>query len=86
MLMVGRFLIGFGMPFAIAGASQLISEVAYPKERAVISGLFHESWYAGSIIAAGVTLATFNWSSDWSWRLPTVFQILPSILQLCFVW
>ncbi|KAH8173745.1 sugar transporter domain-containing protein [Sarocladium implicatum] len=86
MLIVARFFLGFGIPFAIAGASQLLSELCYPKERAVISGLFHESWYAGSVLAAGVTLGTFNMDSDWSWRLPTLFQMVPSILQLSFIW
>lgn len=83
---MARFFLGFGIPFAIAGASQLLSELCYPKERAVISGLFHESWYAGSVLAAGVTLGTFNMDSDWSWRLPTLFQVVPSILQLSFIW
>jgi MFS family permease len=86
MLIVSRFLLGFGIPFAIAGASQLLSELCHPKERAVISGLFHESWYAGAILAAGVTLGTFDMPNDWSWRLPTLFQIVPSMLQLSFIW
>lgn len=86
MLIVSRFFLGFGLPFAIAGASQLLSELCYPKERAVISGLFHESWYAGAILAAGVTLGTFNMTNDWSWRLPTMFQMVPSLMQLSFIW
>lgn len=86
MLIAGRFVIGSGMPFAISGAGQLISEIAYPKERAVISGLFHESWYAGAVVAAGVTLGTFNWTHSWAWRLPTLFQGLPALLQLIFIW
>lgn len=44
MFLAGRFIIGMGIPFAIAGASALIAELTYPSERAVIGGLFNESW------------------------------------------
>jgi hypothetical protein len=42
--------------------------------------------YVGAILAAGVTLGTFERPDNWSWRLPTLFQILPSTLQLAFIW
>lgn len=86
MFLVARIMLGIGIPFAISGASQLIPELVYPRERAVITGLFNESWYAGAILAAGVTLGTFSMKSNWSWRLPSLLQILPSLLQLTFVW
>lgn len=86
MLIASRFIMGMGIPYAISGASQLLAELSYPRERAVIIGLFNESWYAGAILAAGVTLGTFEWPNHWSWRLPTLFQILPSMLQLTFIW
>lgn len=86
MFLVARVILGAGIVYAISGASQLIAELAYPKERSVITGLFNESWYAGSIVAAGVTLGTYSWKSNWSWRLPSLLQILPSLLQLTFIW
>ncbi|BFZ62129.1 hypothetical protein YB2330_003208 [Saitoella coloradoensis] len=86
MFVVSRVILGMGIPFAISGASQLIVELAYPKERAVLTGLFNESWYVGAIIAAGVTLGTYNIPNNWSWRLPSVLQGAPSILQLIFIW
>ncbi|KIW17430.1 hypothetical protein PV08_04624 [Exophiala spinifera] len=86
MFLVARIILGMGIVFAISGASQLIAELAYPKERSVITGLFNESWYAGAIVAAGVTLGTYSWDSNWSWRLPSLLQILPSTLQLIFIW
>ncbi|KAH8811349.1 MFS transporter [Xylogone sp. PMI_703] len=86
MFLVSRLLLGYGIPYAISGASQLIAELSYPKERAVITGLFNESWYVGSIIAAGVTLGTFSMKSTWAWRIPSLLQILPSLLQLTFIW
>lgn len=44
MFLVARLLLGMGIPFCISGASQLIAELAYPTEAAVLNGLFNESW------------------------------------------
>ncbi|WYZ43758.1 hypothetical protein EsH8_VII_000194 [Colletotrichum jinshuiense] len=86
MLIAARIIIGFGLTICLSGAAQLLTELCYPRERAMMVGCFQVSWYVGSILAAGTTLGTFNWPNDWSWRLPTLFQILPSILQLAFIW
>ncbi|KAH6949692.1 MFS transporter [Ilyonectria sp. MPI-CAGE-AT-0026] len=86
MLIASRTIMGFGLTLCLSGAAQLLAELCYPRERAIIIGTFQVSWYVGSILAAGLTLATYNWPSDWSWRLPTAFQILPSLLQLGFIW
>ncbi|KAH8895526.1 MFS transporter [Thozetella sp. PMI_491] len=86
MFLAARLIGGMGIAFAVSGASQLLAELAYPKERAVLTGLFNASWASGSILAAGVTLGTYNMASDWAWRIPTILQIAPSILQLLFVW
>lgn len=42
--------------------------------------------YAGAIIAAGTTLGTFSIPNDWSWRLPSLLQMAPAMLQLIFIW
>ncbi|KAL4977901.1 MFS transporter [Aspergillus desertorum] len=86
MLIASRIIIGFGLAIALSGAAQLLAELCYPKERAVMVGCFQVSWYVGSVLAAGTTLGTFNWGIEWSWRLPTLFQILPSLLQVVFIW
>lgn len=44
------------------------------------------SKYVGAIIAAGTTLGTVSIPNDWSWRIPSVVQIAPSLLQLTFIW
>jgi MFS family permease len=86
MLIASRAIMGVGMPIALSGAAQLLAELCYPKERPALTGFFQTSWYVGSIIAAGVTLGTYWWPSDWSWRLPTLFQLVPSLFQLVFIW
>jgi MFS family permease len=64
----------------------LIAELVYPSHTSVINGLFNESWYAGAIIAAGVTLGTFARKDNWAWRIPSIVQAVPSILQLTCIW
>lgn len=42
--------------------------------------------YFGSLIAAWTTYGTLRLLSDWSWRLPSLLQVLPSFLQLVLIW
>ncbi|KAM0241495.1 hypothetical protein ACHAP5_007534 [Fusarium lateritium] len=86
MFLASRLILGMGIPFAVSGASQLLAELTYPRERAVITGLFNTSWFVGSIMAAGVTLGTYNIPNNWAWRVPTALQCAPSLLQLAFIW
>lgn len=86
MFLAARLIAGMGIAFAVSGASQLLAELTYPRERAVITGLFNASWSVGSILAAGITLGTYNIPNDWAWRIPTILQIAPSAMQLLFVW
>ncbi|CCX14373.1 Similar to Lactose permease; acc. no. P07921 [Pyronema omphalodes CBS 100304] len=86
MFLAARFMLGMGIPFALSGGSQLIGELAYQKERPSLTSAFNVSWYIGGIIAAGVTLGTFQIQSDWAWRIPSLLQLLPSGITLIFIW
>ncbi|KAF4968107.1 hypothetical protein FSARC_4468 [Fusarium sarcochroum] len=86
MFLASRLVLGTGIPFAVSGASQLLAELTYPRERSVITGLFNTSWFVGSIMAAGVTLGTHTMPNDWGWRIPSILQAAPSVLQLIFIW
>ncbi|KFZ01877.1 hypothetical protein V500_00581 [Pseudogymnoascus sp. VKM F-4518 (FW-2643)] len=86
MFMAARFIMGMGISCAVSGASQLVAELIYPRERAVITGLFNVSWFAGAILAAGITLGTHSIPNDWAWRIPSILQAAPSLLQLTFIW
>ncbi|KAK0190362.1 general substrate transporter [Armillaria mellea] len=85
MFVCSRLILGFGIPFAIVAASSLIGELSHPKERAVLGSLFNSCWFIGSIVAAGITLGTFNMDSNWGWRIPSLVQVVPSILQISFI-
>jgi len=43
-------------------------------------------WYIGAIVAAWLTFGTLRIKNDWAWRVPSLVQAFPSILQLVFVW
>jgi hypothetical protein len=43
------------------------------------------TWYMGSIIAAWVTYGTFRLENTWSWRIPSVLQGVPSLVQILLV-
>lgn len=80
-----RFLLGFGIPFCIIAGSSLMGELAYPKERPVMTSLFNALWFVGSLVAAGVSFGTLSIQSDWAWRIPSLLQAGPSLLQIVFI-
>ncbi|KAK3350403.1 general substrate transporter, partial [Neurospora tetraspora] len=57
-------------------------ELAHPNDRPTITSFFNPSWYTGAILSAGAVFATSSMQSEWSWRLPSALQALPSVLQL----
>jgi MFS family permease len=85
MYIVARLVLGFGIPFCIVAASSLLGELGYPKERPVLTSLFNSSYFIGSIVAASATFGTQKLTSDWSWRIPSLLQLVPSLLQIGFV-
>ncbi|KAJ6575915.1 hexose transporter [Mycena sp. CBHHK59/15] len=86
MFVISRLILGLGIPFAIVAASSLIGELSHPKERARLGSLFNSCYFIGSIVAAGVTLGTFAMKNNWGWRIPSLLQISPSILQITFIY
>ncbi|KAL4257195.1 major facilitator superfamily protein [Pleurotus pulmonarius] len=86
MFIGARFLIGFGLTFAASAAPLLVTEVAFPSQRAQATSMYNTLWYLGSIIAAWTTFGTFNVPSSWAWRIPSALQGLPSVLQVIFIW
>lgn len=85
MWVVSRIVLGHGIVYCIVAGSALIGELGHPKERPILGSLFNAFYHVGSVIAAGVTLRTLPIQSDWSWRLPSILQLVPSLLQVMFV-
>lgn len=85
MYIIARMLLGVGILFAIISGSALIGELGYPKERAILTSLFNASYFIGAIVAAGISIRTAEMKTDWGWRLPSLLQICPSMLQIVTV-
>lgn len=85
MYIVARLLLGFGIVFAIISGSSLIGELGHPKERPILTSLFNSSYFIGQIVAAAIAIGTPAIKSDWAWRLPSLLQICPSLLQITTV-
>ncbi|OJJ45280.1 hypothetical protein ASPZODRAFT_69557 [Penicilliopsis zonata CBS 506.65] len=86
MFIAARFLIGFGVSIAQGSAPLLIAELVHPQHRAVFTTVYNATWYLGSVIAAWVTFGTFNIGNSWAWRIPSLFQGIPSVIQLMAIW
>lgn len=83
--LVGRLVIGAGACTSGVGSPTLISETAHPRQREIMTALFNTLWYLGATIAAWVTFGTyFMHSSSWAWRIPSLIQGLPCLIQLLF--
>jgi MFS family permease len=64
----------------------LVTELAHPQHRATFTAIYNSLWYVGAIVAAWLTFGTLKIQNEWSWRIPSLVQAFPSILQLIFVW
>lgn len=88
MLLVGRFILGFGLAFAITSAPLLIAETAYPSHRPFMTGITPTVFFFGSIVAAWTTYGTSKWpqTSEMAWRVPTILQCIFPIIQWALVY
>lgn len=48
----GRFMIGFGLTFAASAAPVLVTELAYPSQRAPVTSLYNTLWWVSIPSAA----------------------------------
>jgi MFS family permease len=86
MFIAARFFIGYGVAIAHGASPLLITELVHPQHRSRFTTVYNTTWYFGSIIAAWLTFGTDRISNNWSWRIPSIVQALPSVLQIIFVW
>jgi sugar porter (SP) family MFS transporter len=86
MFIASRGLLGFGLSFAGLASPLLIGEIAYPAHRGTCTAFFGVNYSLGSIIAAWVTFGTFRIPNTWSWRIPSLMQGLPALIQMIGIW
>ncbi|KAK1996927.1 general substrate transporter [Colletotrichum falcatum] len=80
----GRFLLGFGVSFACVSAPTYVSELAHPKWRGTLTGLYNCMWPVGAIISSLVIYGATYISGDDGWRVPVWCQLATSgIVVIC---
>jgi MFS family permease len=85
MYIVARLLLGFGIPICIVAGAALTGELAYPKERPIMTSLFNVAFSIGQIMAAAICFRTNTITTDMAWRVPSWLQMVPSLVQMAFV-
>jgi len=81
MYIAGRVLLGFGGGMAKVLAPTLLQEIAHPRLRPRMSGIYYCFNYIGSIIAAWFTFGTLHMGhTTWAWRVPSIFQLFGPIM------
>ncbi|KAH8658538.1 general substrate transporter [Ilyonectria robusta] len=82
MFVVSRVIVGIASAFFGGCVPLLVTETAYPTHRGVFTSLYMCGWYVGSFLAAWSTYGTRNYDNSWSWRIPSVLQLLLPIVAL----
>lgn len=80
--LAGRFFLGFGGGLA-GGAPIYVVEIAHPRYRGRVTGLFNCFYYAGSFMAAVVLRGCLHYNNNRSWLVPTWLQIALPAFILC---
>ncbi|KAF1931376.1 general substrate transporter [Didymella exigua CBS 183.55] len=84
MFVFSRIFLGHGIVYAIIAGAALLGELGHPKERAFLGSLFNAFFGVGAVLGAGIIVQTRLIQSDWSWRLPSILQATPSLIQIVF--
>ncbi|KIM98518.1 hypothetical protein OIDMADRAFT_167318 [Oidiodendron maius Zn] len=86
MFLGGRFVLGFGVSFCCVSAPCYVSEMAHPKWRGTLTGLYNCTWYIGSIIASWVVYGCSYLTISGAWRIPVWCQLVTSTIVCIFTW
>jgi sugar porter (SP) family MFS transporter len=81
----GKIVLGIGSSLIQMGAPVLVTELSHPKERVRMTTFYNTSIVLGYVIGAWATFGCYRINSQWSWRLPTLIQIVPSAYQLLLI-
>ncbi len=64
----------------------LLTEICHPQHRGPVTAIYNCLWNAGALLVSCIGWGTANIKNDWSWRSITFIQIVPSVIQLIFIW
>ncbi|KAH7041215.1 general substrate transporter [Microdochium trichocladiopsis] len=85
MFIGGKIVLGIGSSLIQMGAPVLVTELSHPKERVQVTTFYNTSIVLGYVVGAWATYGTARIPNEWSWKLPTLIQIVPSAYQLTLV-
>ncbi|KAJ6261093.1 Lactose permease [Drechslerella dactyloides] len=85
MFVVGRMIIGGGTTVSNLSATPLLAELLPPRSRSFILGIFFSCFYVGGLLSAIINYGSQNIQSTWAWRLPSLLQIIPSVVSIAFL-
>lgn len=80
MFYAGRFFLGFGVSFSSVSGPTYVSEMAHPKWRGTLTGLYNTCWYLGSIAASWTCYGSAFIKSEYAFRVPIWCQLVSSVL------
>lgn len=82
---IGRVLLGMAITVNGAAAPTWVMEMAHPKRRALLGGMYMAIWYFAATIVSAISIATYQMKSTWAWRTLSILQALPSLLSLALL-
>ncbi|KAI5306314.1 hypothetical protein KEM56_001444 [Ascosphaera pollenicola] len=82
MFIAARLILGLGGVIVAAIGPMWVGELAHPAQRATATAMSNTTYSAGAILSAWVTFGSFRINSSWAWRIPTILQAFPSVLQV----
>ncbi|KAG5977250.1 hypothetical protein E4U55_006951 [Claviceps digitariae] len=85
MFIGGKLVLGFGTGLVQMTAAVLVTELSHPKERVRVTTFYNTSIVLGYVVGAWATYGCFRIPNQWSWRLPTLVQMVPSAYQLVLI-
>jgi len=88
MFLAARLIIGFGGLIAVEASPVIVSELAYPTHRPILTCWYNTLWYLGALLAAWITYGTYFMGAgqSWAWRIPSLLQGALPLIQVIFVY
>jgi MFS family permease len=82
MFIAARCFVGVSSSW-FAYSSVLVTELAYPSHRAIVTALYNCQFNVGALISAWTTYSVRNYPTSWAWRVPSLLQLgIPALAAL----
>ncbi|KAI2636624.1 general substrate transporter [Xylaria nigripes] len=82
----GRFLLGFGNSLTQMASPLLLTEICHPQHRGPVTAVYNCLWNLGALMVSWIGWGTARIQNNWSWRSITLLQVLPSLVQIIFIY